>query len=162
MRLFSRLLALGVIAATTAVTGSATAVAADNPPSGVEDFAYPQADKIFKERGIKLKRGDGHITLAACDSRPGLIEVWARGMNEIDKVGKGRFCFRATGKTGYLSLELPSVYLAKGNDYSTDLNMVTANDSKSFALEKNNWTSVGETKDPEHRQFDLLEIITSK
>ncbi|MEU1825364.1 hypothetical protein ACX9I7_29245 [Streptomyces sp. L500] len=163
MRLFSRLFTAGTVVAVTALTGSTAAMAVDTPPSGVEEFDYPQADKIFKERGIKLKRGDGHIVLVACDSRPGLIEVRARGMKEIDKVGAGRFCFRVTGTSGYLSLELPSVYLAKGNDsYKTDVNMVTDNQEKSFTLEKDNWTSVGEPVDPEHRPFTLLEIVAKK
>ncbi|MEU7134027.1 hypothetical protein [Streptomyces sp. NPDC046261] len=166
MKLISRVLTAGVVGA-IALTGSTTAVAAaaaaaDTPPPAVEDFAYPQADKIFKERGIKLKRGDGHIVLAACDSGPGLIEVQARGMQDIDKVGQGKFCFRVTGKTGYLSLELPAVYGAKGNDYAVKVNMVTANEEKSFDLDKNKWTSVGESADPKGREFTLLEIVAKK
>ncbi|MEU4213128.1 hypothetical protein AB0F13_24585 [Streptomyces sp. NPDC026206] len=162
MRLFSRLLTAGVVVAATAATGSATAIAADTPPTAVEDFEYPQADKIFKERGIKLKRGDGHIVLVPCDSRPGLIEINARNMQETDKVGQGKYCFRVTGKTGYLSLEMPAVYLAKGNDYNVDVNMVTANEEKSFKLDKNAWTSVGESTDPQRREFTLLEIVAKK
>ncbi|MFH8346297.1 hypothetical protein [Streptomyces sp. NPDC018045] len=162
MRSFSRLLALGAVTVTTTLAGSTAAIADDTPPTGVEDFEYPQAAKIAEERGIKLKRGDGHVTLVPCDSRPGLIEITARGMTERDKVGKGRFCFRVTGKSGYLSLELPSVYLAKGNDYNVDLNMQTDNTDKTFKLEKNNWTPVGETADTDRRQFTLLEIIAKK
>ncbi|MFD8996769.1 hypothetical protein [Streptomyces abikoensis] len=165
MRLFSRLLTTGVLISATALSGSATAVAVgtEAPPTGVEDFEYPQADKIFKERGIKLKRGDGHITLATCGSRPGLIEVYAQGMLDVDPVGKGKFCFRVSGKTGYLSLELPNVYGAKGNDYAVRLNMVTDTTGKSWTLNKNNWTEVGQTDDkPLEREFRLLEIVASK
>ncbi|MFF4157696.1 hypothetical protein [Streptomyces sp. NPDC001678] len=165
MKLFSRLLATGVVVAVTAMTGSTAAMAADSAPTGVEDFEYPQADKIFKERGIKLKRGDGHIMLVACDGRTDVIEVKARGMQERDTVGQGLFCFRVTGKSGFLSLELPSVYgaNAKGvNSYAVKLNMVTANQEKSFDLDKNAWTGVGETVDPQGRTFDLLEIVAKK
>ncbi|RLU83118.1 hypothetical protein CTZ27_29065 [Streptomyces griseocarneus] len=142
--------------------GSTAAIAADTPPNTVEDFAYPQADKIFQERGIKLKRGDGHIVLVKCDSQPGLIEVSARGMKEIDKVGQGRFCFRVTGKTGYLSLELPNVYGAMGNEYDVDVNMMTSGEEKSFKLDKNAWKAVGKAADPLNREFALLEIIAKK
>ncbi len=161
MKLFTRMLTTGVVTAATALTGTAAAVA-DTPPPVVEDFAYPHADKIFEERGIKLKRGDGHILLDKCDSRPGLIEVYARGMQERDKVGQGKFCFRVTGKTGYLSLELPKVYGAKGNDYAVKVNMATDNQEKSFDLDKNKWTAVGETADPQGREFSLLEIVAKK
>ncbi|MBZ4318659.1 hypothetical protein [Streptomyces huiliensis] len=162
MKLFSRVLAASAVVAATAIAGSTAAVAADTPPTGVEDFEYPQADKILKDRGIKLKRGDGHIMLVACDSRPNLIEVYARGMQTTDTVGQGKFCFRVTGKTGYLSLEIPSVYGAKGNAYAVKLNMVTANEEKSYNLDKNKWTGVGETDDPQRREFDLLEIVAKK
>ncbi|MEV5237973.1 hypothetical protein AB0K89_02395 [Streptomyces cinnamoneus] len=162
MNMFPRLLTVGVTIAVTGLTGTAVATVADTAPPGVEDFEYPQADKIFKDRGIKLKRGDGHIVLAACDSQPGLIEVYARGMQKTDTVGQGKFCFRANGKSGYLSLELPAVYGAKGNDYAVTVNMLTASQEKSFELEKNKWTGVGETNDPQGREFTLLEIITKK
>ncbi|MCA6092608.1 hypothetical protein LE181_10585 [Streptomyces sp. SCA3-4] len=162
MKFFSRLLTVGVTVAVTGLTGVAAATAADTAPTGVEDFEYPQADKIFKDRGIKLKRGDGHIVLAACDSQPGLIEVYARGMQKTDTAGQGKFCFRVNGKAGYLSLELPAVYGAKGNDYAVTVNMLTASQEKSFELEKNKWTGVGETTDPQGREFTLLEIVAKK
>src|SRR5262249_5888829 len=34
------------------------------PPAAVEDYGYPGADHVFAEKGIRLKRGDGHILLA--------------------------------------------------------------------------------------------------
>lgn len=179
MRLFSRLTVSCVLAGAavgaTALVGTTAAIAdgkeskgtrsaaapAAAPSHAVEDFEYPNAGKIFEERGIRLKRGDGHIMLAECGSRPDLIEVRARDLD--DKKGGGLFCFRATGKTGYLSLELPAVYLAKGNDYAVHVNMVTDNEQKSWDLKKNSWTSVGESADPgKERDFTLLEIVAKK
>lgn len=162
MKVISRVLATAVVASSVAITGANAAMAADTPPPIVEDFEYPQADKIFQDRGIKLKSGDGHIMLATCDSAPGLIEVYSRGMQERDKVGQGKFCFKVNGPSGYLSLELPTVYGAKGNDYAVKVNMVTTNESKSFNLDKNKWTAVGETADPQGREFTLLEIVAKK
>ncbi|MGO4463813.1 hypothetical protein AB4039_42145, partial [Streptomyces sp. M-16] len=43
-------------------------VADEGPGYAIEDFGYPNADKILAERGITLKRGDGHIVLADCAS----------------------------------------------------------------------------------------------
>ncbi|MFG2182609.1 hypothetical protein ACGFLS_28355 [Streptomyces abikoensis] len=158
MRLISRMLGIGALASAVMMTGSAAANAAgtDTPPNAVETFDYPQADKIEKELGIKLKRGDGHIVLATCGSRPDLVEVYARSQENKT------FCFRVTGKSGYLSLEVPSVYGVKGNDYSVKVNMATKDQAKSYDVDKNRWTGVGETLDPQGRDFMLLEIIATK
>jgi hypothetical protein len=169
MRLISRVLAAGVaavgiavLACTVGVTGTAGAAdgpavsaAADEAPAyAVEDFAYPQADTILEERGFLLKRGDGHIVLADCGSGTGLLEVWARSKDKV--------CFRVTGNEGYLSLELPSVYGIKGNDYQTEVNMTVGDEEVSFDVDENTWTPVGESADPDGREHMLVEIITSK
>ncbi|MGW2564038.1 hypothetical protein ACWCXB_33430 [Streptomyces sp. NPDC001514] len=165
MRLISRLLVAGAVAGaaalawTTGATGAAdvpnaVAVADEAPGYAVEDFNYPQADKILAERGFLLKRGDGHIVLATCDSEPGLLEVWARSKDKV--------CFRFTGNSGYLSLELPSVYGIKGNEYTTEVNMTVADEEKSFDVAKNTWTPVGESADPDGREHMLVEIIATK
>jgi hypothetical protein len=134
--------------------GAATAVAADSPPHAVEDFQYPHADAIFTERGIRLKSGDGHIVLADCAGQTGLVELWARG--------KDKFCFRVTGNSGYLTLELPQVYGIKGNDYKLRVDMSVDDTEVSFDVDKNTWTPVGESADPEGRDHMLLEIFASK
>ncbi|WP_308439628.1 hypothetical protein [Streptomyces spinoverrucosus] len=128
-------------------------MADEAPGYAVEDFAYPQADKIQQERGIILKRGDGHIVLAECGPA-GLLEVWARSQDKI--------CFRVTGNQGYLSLEIPSVYAIKGNDYQTEVNMTVDSEEKTFEVDENAWTPVGESADPEGREHMLVEIVTSK
>ncbi|MFF2953372.1 hypothetical protein ACFVVU_18735 [Kitasatospora sp. NPDC057965] len=169
MKVLFRCLTAGTIAGAVALMGltavgaapvpaAAGTAADDTPPPAVEDFAYPQADKIFQERGIRLKSGDGHIVLTTCDGRPGLLIVEARGMTATDPVGRGRFCFLITGTSGRLSLELPSVYSALGNDYAVRLDMRTGTEDKSFDVQKNKWTWVGETADPQNRVFTLLEI----
>ncbi|MET8540781.1 hypothetical protein ABZW03_09020 [Kitasatospora sp. NPDC004799] len=171
MKTLLRVLTTGAVVGTVALTGLTTVGAApvptgavtadDTPPPAVEDFAYPQADRIFQERGIRLKSGDGHILLATCDSRPGLLEVHARGMKTTDPVGHGRFCFQISGATGRLSLELPSVYGAVGNDYAVRFDMRTDTETKSFNVTKNIWTPVGESADPQGRVFSLLEITAT-
>jgi hypothetical protein len=149
----------GTVGATAAGSGTAAApaltrVADEAPGYAVEDFAYPDADRILAEQGIVLKRGDGHITLAACGSETGLLEVWARSKEKI--------CFRISGNGGYLSLEIPSVYGVKGNTYATEVTMTVEDEEKSFDIAKNTWTPVGESADPNGRDHMLVEIRATR
>ncbi|MFF2118538.1 hypothetical protein ACFVXH_14585 [Kitasatospora sp. NPDC058184] len=133
----------------------ATQVVADEGPGyAVEDFAYPNADGILAEQKIKLKRGDGHILLAPCTGAPELMEVFSHKNEKV--------CFRVTGDKGYLSLEIPAVFGVKGNDYAAQVAMTTGTEEKTFPVDKNSWTAVGETADAQGRDFMLLEIRTSK
>ncbi|MFF4836663.1 hypothetical protein [Streptomyces sp. NPDC001315] len=144
----------GTVAAEGTGPGSVTSVANEVPGYAVEDFNYPQADKILAEKNIVLKRGDGHITLADCVSGTGQLEVWARSKDKI--------CFQVTGNSGWLTLELPSVYGIRGNDYATQVDMTTGTEEKSFDVTKNAWTAVGESADEQGREFMLVEIRTAK
>ena len=136
-------------------TTAVTPVVDEAPGYAVENFNYPQADKILAERNIVLKRGDGHITLAAtCVTGTGQLEVWARSKDKI--------CFDVKGSSGWLTLEIPSVYGIKGNDYATQVDMTTGTEEKSFDVAKNTWTAVGESADEQGREFMLVEIRTTK
>ncbi|WP_028815345.1 hypothetical protein [Streptomyces flavidovirens] len=133
---------------------SIEAIANEAPGYAIEDFNYPHADKIFAEQGIKLKRGDGHIVLADCASGTGLLEISARG--------KPKICFRVTGDSGWLTLEIPAVNGIKGNDYTTQVDMTVGDEEKTYDINKNSWTPVGETADPQGRDHVLVEIRTTK
>lgn len=135
-------------------SGTVTPVVDEAPGYAVEDFNHPMADKILQEQGIVLKRGDGHITLADCASGPGLLEVTARE--------KARICFKVVGTSGWLTMEIPAVYAIRGNDYTTEVDMTVGTEKKSFDIEKNTWTSVGEGNDEQGRRHVLVEIRTSK
>ncbi|WP_307783563.1 hypothetical protein [Streptomyces spinoverrucosus] len=124
------------------------------PGYAVEDFDYPQADKILAEQGITLKRGDGHIVLADCASGTGLIEVWPRD--------KAKVCFRVSGDSGFLTMAIPAVYGVKGNDYTTQVDMTVGSEEKVFDVVMNAWTPVGETADEYGRDHMLVEIRTTK
>ncbi|MFJ3930709.1 MULTISPECIES: hypothetical protein [unclassified Streptomyces] len=130
-------------------------VAGEAPGYAVEDFNYPEADRILAERGIVLKRGDGHITLADCASDTDLLRVLARRQ-------ENPVCFRTVGSSGWLTLEIPAVYIIKGNDYTTQVDMTVGNEEKSFDIEKNSWTAVGESADEGGRDHLLVEIRTTK
>lgn len=142
-------------AAPAQVHPSAVAAVADQGPGyAIEDFGYPNADKILADRGITLKRGDGHITLADCASATDLLEVWSRTNDKI--------CFRVTGTTGYLTLEIPTVFAVKGNSYSARVDMTTGTEDKTYDVNRYAWTPVGESADAQGRDFMLMEIRTSK
>ncbi|WP_103507542.1 hypothetical protein [Streptomyces sp. SM13] len=130
-------------------------VADEGPGHAVEDFAYPQADTILAEQGILLKRGDGHIVLAQCGSSPDLLEIYVRH-ESADK-----FCFRTTGASGYLSLELPAVYGVQTKDHATELSTTVDGEDHQYDVAANSWAPVGETADPEGREHVLVEIVTS-
>ncbi|WP_405687071.1 hypothetical protein [Streptomyces sp. NBC_00057] len=143
------------VAAPFAGAGPRTAVAADDvPPVAVEDFAYPEADKIFAEKGIRLKRGDGHIVLTDCATATAPVELYSRG--------KGKICLQLTGNSGYLSLEIPQVYGVKTNDYALKLDMEVEGTAASFDVAKNTYASVGQSADPQHRDHTLLEVHATK
>ncbi|WP_128375357.1 hypothetical protein [Streptomyces cavernae] len=135
--------------------GAAAVVADDAPGYAVENFDYPGADKILAEQSIVLKRGDGHITLADCASGTGLIQIMARKQSET-------VCFRVVGNSGWLTMEIPAVYAVKGNDYETQVDMTVGTEEKSFDIDKNTWTAVGESADEQGREHMLVEIRTSK
>ncbi|MFC5724695.1 hypothetical protein ACFP1Z_31545 [Streptomyces gamaensis] len=141
-------------AASHAPTPRAPMVSASDSQPGyaIEDFSYPGAAKIKETKGIALKRGDGHIVLAECGSSPGLMEVWSRRT--------GKTCFRVTASSGYLSLEIPAVYLVKGSASRTADVVLTAADGKrqEVRVPADRWTSVGESTDPKAHEHSLIEI----
>ncbi|MFW6695363.1 hypothetical protein [Streptomyces sp. MAR4 CNX-425] len=164
MRLIRRALITGIVAAVVAAAYAVAApageqdvspapAAAGDPGYAVENFAYPDADRIQQERGILLKRGNGHIVLSA-ECGDGLLRVWARG--------KPEFCFEVTGDAGYLSLDLPAVYTVRGVDYDTTITMTVDEETKTYDIPRNQWEAVGEGADPERRDHTLVEIRTSK
>ncbi|MFC8914940.1 hypothetical protein ACGF5F_31905 [Streptomyces sp. NPDC047821] len=163
MRMVGTAVAAGALAWVAVVGGQAEvsprgafaeAVADAAPGYAVEDYNYPQADKILAERNIVLKRGDGHIVLADCASETGLMEVWARSKDKI--------CFKVTGRSGWLTLEIPSVYGIKGSAGQTaQVDMTVGTEEKSFDVQKNTWTAVGESADEQGREHMLVEIRTA-
>ncbi|MGV9287354.1 hypothetical protein [Streptomyces sp. NPDC003719] len=134
--------------------GSARAVADEAPGYAVEDFAYPQADKILEEQGILLKRGDGHIVLAPCQAGTGQLEVYSRVTTSV--------CFEVKGDSGWLTMEIPSVYGVKANEYAAEVDMTVGDEEKSFDIPANSWKAVGESADGQGRPHMLVEIRTSK
>lgn len=113
------------------------------PPVAVEDYGYPGADHVFAEKGIRLKRGDGHILLADCDQGTQQIRVLTR---KDDSVGRaGTYCFQATAKTGRLTLELPQVFMVEaGADHPIRADLTSNGQTTSVSVPKGGFESVGE------------------
>ncbi|GAA1586692.1 hypothetical protein [Streptomyces globosus] len=161
MKLAKRLVATAAAAAAciaagvTATHADETPAGGDQPPYAIEDFAYPDATRILAERGITLKRGDGNITLADCAPNSGLMEVYSRT--------KGTVCFRVSGKTGYLSLEIPAVYGMKGDAaHRTEVTLTAEGSEQNISVAPNEWKGVGESADPQRRDHVLVEISASE
>lgn len=140
--------AIGVLAATVGIPlavaseSAAGANAAGNPPVAVEDYTYPGADSILAGQGIKLKKGDGRILLAECDTAPGQIKVYTV---KDDAVGrKPNYCFRATAKSGYLTLELPRVFALETEDHPISADLTANGDTTTVEVPKDGFESVGE------------------
>ncbi|MFE8950519.1 hypothetical protein [Streptomyces sp. NPDC007856] len=124
-------------------TGGTTAA---TPSSAVEDYAYPGADQIQRDQGIKLIKGDGHITLATCDDSAHQIKVLTvqgQGGNP-----RSAYCFKASAKSGYLSLELPRVFALETTDHPISADLRPQADPtapvKTVSVDKNGYQSVGE------------------
>lgn len=118
----------------------------DTPPPAIEDYAYPNADQILRDKGIKLIKGDGHIVLSACDDSAQQIKVLTVQGPSADP--QGAYCFKALAKTGYLSLELPRVFALETADHPISADLRPQSDPSAPAttvnVDKNGYQSVGE------------------
>ncbi|TVP35038.1 hypothetical protein A3L22_09410 [Streptomyces griseus subsp. griseus] len=122
----------------------ATSNGAELPPSTVEDYTYPGAEDILATKGIKLKKGDGHILLADCDPNAKQIQVMTVADEATGRADQ--YCFRSTARTGYLTLELPRVFflelMTSEQPISAD---VMAGDKKTTVdVEAGGFANVGE------------------
>jgi hypothetical protein len=104
------------VAAALLVGGAAalttSAQAEDAQPELIETFDYPNAAAIEAARGIKLKKGDGHILFADCADNANQLKVESTAF----PAGQNLFCFKVVGATGRITMELPEAYLVHGNN----------------------------------------------
>ncbi|MFD7664343.1 LamG-like jellyroll fold domain-containing protein, partial [Streptomyces sp. NPDC059788] len=134
---------------------AAVAQAAPADEALVEDFAYPDRDKLLAEKGLKLVSGDGNIMLADCKSDGGLVRINSRTSGDV--------CFAVSGATGYLSMEIERTYLAKSDDgdvvatVRTDDPRTNGSKVEKVDLEPGKWKSLGEGLDPK-LSSTLLEL----
>ncbi|TRV72369.1 hypothetical protein FKN01_30295 [Streptomyces sp. 130] len=141
---------LGVAALTSAQaaphdlsTAVPLAVADGEMPYSVEDFAYPGADALLEQRGITLKRGDGHIVLTDITS----LGECRDPENIMVESRKGNFCFRTNAKAGYLTLELPDTFSLWTQKQPVRATLTAEGESTVVSAPANSLTGVGESGD---------------
>ena len=151
-----RMLPVAGVSAVLALAGTPMLASADSqpsggatgatPPSAVEDYAYPNADRIQRDQGIKLIKGDGHITLTTCDDSAQQIKVLTVQGPSGDP--QGAYCFKASANSGYLSLELPRVFALETADHPISADLRPQDDPtapvKTVNVDKKSVKSVGE------------------
>ncbi|MGO1050165.1 hypothetical protein [Crossiella sp. CA198] len=125
------------------ISGVPVAAAADDPPPLEEEYDYPGAEKIFQEKGIRLKKGNGKITLTDCPRTgvEGVLAVQRRTDGSPNQAGQ--YCFKLEGNSGFITMELPKAYFAKGL-FTTDVVLRTATETKTVRLNGQDWTPIGE------------------
>ncbi|WP_308050600.1 hypothetical protein [Streptomyces sp. TRM72054] len=134
---------VSTLAFAAASPSSSAAVAADEAPSfAVEDYNYPNAAQILADKGILLKRGDGHIVLAECDQSANQIRVLTVADQSAGR--DGTYCFRATATTGYLTLELPRVFALETSDRPISADLTANGTTTTVNVPEDTFESVGE------------------
>jgi len=119
-------------------------------PSAVEDFSYPGADQVLQERKITLKRGDGHIMLVRCS------ESW--NIKIESRLTEGGYCFRATAKTGFLSLELPEAFGVWTEDHPVSATLNAAGKETVVKVPADEYKPVGEPNSGLHSVLIELRV----
>ncbi|QWQ45787.1 hypothetical protein KME66_24450 [Streptomyces sp. YPW6] len=117
-------------------------------PSAVEDFSYPGADRISEERGIKLKSGDGKLLFVDCSvGYDVLVE------SRVDRAG---YCFKATGKQGFLTMELPGAYHIWTEGHPVRAKLTAEGETITVDVPKNGFKPVGESDSNTGRKPSVL------
>ncbi|MEU2655173.1 trypsin-like serine protease, partial [Streptomyces sp. NPDC007325] len=111
-------------------------------PYAFEDGAYPNADRIEADKGIKLIRGDGNITLADCDLDATQIRVQVVGAPANKQE---MYCFVSRADTGLLTLDLNRAFWIDAADQPMSATL-TAEDGtdKTITIPKGGYAPVGE------------------
>ncbi|MFJ8444421.1 RICIN domain-containing protein [Kitasatospora griseola] len=144
-----------LLAALVAVPGTVASIPESaveaTAPLAVETFAYPGAAKILAEQGIVLKASDGSMRLTDCTAPGDVLRV-------SSAVDPKEICFRVSGASGYLSMEIPRVYaIWNGGDRAVKATVSANGTTSSVDLIKNQWKEVGfgDDKGPETVLLDL-------
>ncbi|MEU3830054.1 hypothetical protein GT045_06460 [Streptomyces sp. SID486] len=132
---------------------TAPSVTATDMPSLVEDFNHPGAAKAQQERGVTLKRGDGHIWLTDVTD----LSQCGDTSNIAIESRKGVFCFKTNAKTGYLTLELPDTFSIWTQDHPVKATLTAEGKDTVVNAPANDLTPVGESGDTGLRSV-LVEI----
>ncbi|MGW6822988.1 hypothetical protein [Streptomyces sp. NPDC055005] len=142
------------LASATSSTAAAAPAANDVPPFAVEDFSYPNADKILSEKGIKIIKGDGHLLLADCN--PSAPQIKVRTVSDAATGRAGVYCFGATGKSGFVTLELPRVTSLETADHPISADLTAEGQTKTIDVPEDDFKPVGEGDIPSGAKRSVL------
>ncbi|MBT2453201.1 hypothetical protein J7F03_40580 [Streptomyces sp. ISL-43] len=120
----------------------------------MEDFSYPDAERVLSDKGIKLIKGDGHLLLADCNSAVPQIKV--RTVADPATGRAGIYCFAATAKSGYLTLELPRVTSLETSDHPISAGLTADGQKKTVDVPKDEFMPVGEGDIPSGAKRSVL------
>jgi hypothetical protein len=153
---FGHLLAAGALSAAVLPFVSGTAAADDVPPPIVEEYDYPGADQIYAQYQIRLLKGDGHILFTDCAASGALVKVWSRIAEHQ------YFCFRITGESGYLTMDVPDVFAVTGDTHELKATVVIKGTATPTDVIKNTYTPVGEGVNPQNGFTPLVELRSGR
>ncbi|MFD8917648.1 hypothetical protein ACFV0Y_07500 [Streptomyces sp. NPDC059569] len=137
----------------TAPAARSAAAAVGAMPVTVEDFSYPGAAKVQQERGVTLKRGDGHIWLTDVTALNDCVDP----SNIAIEARKGVYCFKTNAKSGYLTLELPDAFNIWTQDHPVKATLTADGKDTVVNAPADDLTPVGESGDTGLRSV-LVEI----
>ncbi|MEW2064882.1 hypothetical protein ACFXOK_10430 [Streptomyces sp. NPDC059173] len=123
-------------------------------PVAIEDFTHPRAAELEQERGVILKRGEGHVWLTDVTD---LNECRSSASNIAIESRKGIYCFRTDTKSGFLTLELPDTFSIWTQDRPVKATLTAEGKSTVVNAPADKLTPVGETGDTGLRSV-LVEI----
>ncbi|WP_433832296.1 trypsin-like serine protease [Actinoplanes sp. CA-015351] len=123
----------------------------------VEDYGYPDAAVIQATRRITLGRGDGRILLADCGSGTPADDLIVVETHDAD-LGFPRFCFKARGTAGWLTLDLPKTFLVRadtGRALAATTRSATATSTVTVAAGQYRGVGIGEEGGAESALVEL-------
>ncbi|MFI9187176.1 hypothetical protein ACIGXG_33735 [Streptomyces goshikiensis] len=138
----------------SAAPGTPAATSADTPPFAIEDFSYPNADRILTEKGIKLIKGDGRLLLADCN--PSVPQIKVRTVSDAATGRAGAYCFAATSASGFLTLEVPRVTSLETADRPISADLIAEGQKKTIDVAQDDFKPVGEGDLPSGAKRSLL------
>jgi hypothetical protein len=122
-----------------AALSAPAATAAATPTSVVDDRAYPGAEEIFAEHGVRVIKGDGNIRYAPdCAADPDLLRVERLVGSDLETT-----CFEVRGPRGFLTLELANAFLVRGADRTVTAKSTFEGETETVTVPPHEYEAIG-------------------
>jgi hypothetical protein len=118
----------------------------------VENYSYPGAGALQQATGVKLISGDGHLMMVDCTTAGALIKVYSLPVDA---------CFRVAGSGGRLVLEMPDIYLIKGDSHAVTATITSDGETETVTVPRDGYVGVGIGTSPDSPSAVLLELVAS-